>query len=70
MSLIFYFCAKSLPHSPPLVADDLVRLMREIGREDAASALVAGCPMYRIGRDDDDFFQSGRPLSGGDGDTR
>ena len=44
--------------------------MREIGREDAASALVAGCPMYRIGRDDDDFFQSGRPLSGGGDDAR
>jgi len=49
--------------------NDLVRLMREIGREDAATALIAGCPMYRIGRDDEDFFQLGRPVSGDD-DTR
>ena len=51
--------------SSPL-SDDLVRLMREIGREDAANALIAGCPMYRIGRDDEDFFQSGRSVSGDD----
>ena len=43
--------------------------MREIGREDAATALIAGCPMYRIGRDDEDFFLSGRSVSG-DEDAR
>ena len=55
----------SLMFSSPL-SDDLVRLMREIGREDAANALIAGCPMYRIGRDDEDFFLSGRSVSGDD----
>ena len=50
------------------VSDDLVRLMREIGREDAATALIAGCPMYRIGREDDDFFQLEKSITGNDDD--
>ena len=57
------------PHDP-CVSDDLVRLMREIGREDAATALIAGCPMYRIGREDDDFFQLEKSITGNDDEAR
>ena len=54
----------------PFVSDDLVRLMREIGREDAATSLIGGCPMYRIGREDDDFFQLEKSITGNDDEAR
>ena len=44
--------------------------MREIGREDAATSLIGGCPMYRIGREDDDFFQLEKSITGNDDEAR
>ena len=33
---------------PPSIPGDLVRRLKDIGREDAVSALISGCPLYRI----------------------